>query len=71
MTSVACHFSIKVKHHEKITIQSMRIETRPGKYGNGSDPIDGEYYPKINSLQNPGIHNNHIACSQLNNKIKT
>ena len=71
MTSVACHFPTKVKHREKITIRSMRIETRPGKSGNGSDPIDGGYYPKINSLQNLGIHNTHIACSKLNNKIKT
>jgi len=49
----------------------MRIETRPGNSGNGSVPIDGGYYPKINSLQNLGVHSNHIACSKLNNKIKT
>ena len=71
MTSVACHFSTKVKHREKITIRSMRIETRPGKSGNGSVPIDGEYYPKINSPQNLGIHSNHITCSKSSNKIKT
>jgi len=71
MTSVACHFSIKVKHHEKITIRSMRIETRPGKSRNGSVPIDGEYFPKINSPQNLGVHSNHITCNKSSNKIKT
>ena len=71
MTSVTCHFSIKVKHHAKIAVRSMRIETRPGKSGNGSVPIDGEYYPKINSPQNLGVHNNNITCSKSSNKIKT
>ena len=49
----------------------MRIETRPGKSGNGSDPIDGGYYPKLNSLQDLVVFITHIICSKLNNKIKT
>ena len=49
----------------------MRIETRPEKPGNGSVPIDGGYYPKINSPQNLGVHSHHITCSKSSNKIKT